>query len=1127
MKTETRRWAGILSAAVGTLLSVVIAPQSRAEDGITNIISGSTVTNIGTYNVGSNGSFNALVLTNAGVLRVTGDGTIGNSAISSNNYAIVTGAGSVWSNSAYLYVGYTGSFNQLAIVNGGKTYSTYGNVGYSAGSISNAVVVTGAGSLWSNSSSISVGYYGSFNQLTISNSGTVYSGGSGWLGVDPSANGNKVTITGTGSVWSASSFFAGYSSLNQLNVINGGKLYNSKGMIGVSAGANSNVALVSGAGSVWSNSMDFTVGWGGASNQLIIADGGTVYSAGGYIGFAGGNSNTVTVTGAGSVWKNTVELYVGDGGSLNQLAITGGGSVYNSGNYSYIGFTGASKSNAVTVADAGSVWSNSNLIVGANGSFNQLTITNGAAVYSVVGYIGTNSSANANIVTVAGAGSVWSNSSELYVGWWGDGNQLIIANSGRVYDTTANIGADGPNNSVTVTGVGSVWSNSANLYIGQGGLRNSLTITNGGTVYSANGYICDRGGASGYENVVLVSGVGSAWNNSSNLYVGGIGGSYNQLTISYSGTVSSTTGYIGFGYGAGNNSVLVTGAGSVWSNSGTLFVGYIGTYNQLTISSGGKVYSTTGYIGNSMFFDLQVCNTAVVTGVGSLWTNSGDLFLGATGGFNQLTISNGGMVVNANGYIGYDIFGSYNNALVTGTNSIWYNTNNLYVGFNGHDNLLTISNGGTVANANGYIGYNASYDPWGTNNRVIVSGAGSVWSNAGSVYVGFAATNNSLAITNGGMVVSQNGAVGNASGANINFALVAGAGSLWTNSGDLYVGATGSFNQLIISNAGMVVNANAYIGADNNAKTNSALITGSASLWQNNGNLLVGSNGSSSRLTVSNGGKVTAANLIVGATATSTGNIVTVSGGNLYVTNAAQNGSLDIRRGTLAINTGTVVVNRLYLTNNASSVMTFNAGLLQSGGSTVSNGVAFTVGDGVQSATLDLLGGTHRFANGLMLSTNSSLIGSGGIFGSATNFGIIAPGHSVGTINITGDLTLADSSWLDMELAGPGTNDVLDISGLLKAGGGLKLTLTNGYTGNIGDTFDLFNFGSVSGTFAQTNLPTLVAGMEWNTSKLYTLGEIKIVPEPGTGALLALGLAAFASRRVKSSKLRAKKSENS
>jgi hypothetical protein len=240
-----------------------------------------------------------------------------------------------------------------------------------------------------------------------------------------------------------------------------------------------------------------------------------------------------------------------------------------------------------------------------------------------------------------------------------------------------------------------------------------------------------------------------------------------------------------------------------------------------------------------------------------------------------------------------------------------------------------------------------------------------------------------------------------------------------------------------------------------------------------------------------------------------------VSNGGLLETDGA-GGVPFLPLGAVIWNSGTVTVNRLYLTNNGSSSLTFNAGLLQSEGTTVTNGVVFTVGDGVQSATLDLLGGTHTFANGLKLSTNASLIGSGDIIaGSATNFGAIAPGHSAGTLTFSGDLTLQDSSTLNFEIGGNTTNDYdrAWVGGILRVAGLLNVVLTNDYTGNAGDTFDLFNFSSATGTFSQTNLPSLGAGKAWNTDRLYTLGEIQIIPEPGIGALSVMGLAALARRQ--------------
>jgi len=57
---------------------------------------------------------------------------------------------------------------------------------------------------------------------------------------------------------------------------------------------------------------------------------------------------------------------------------------------------------------------------------------------------------------------------------------------------------------------------------------------------------------------------------------------------------------------------------------------------------------------------------------------------------------------------------------------------------------------------------------------------------------------------------------------------------------------------------------------------------------------------------------------------------------------------------------------------------------------TVANGAAFVVGNGVSAATLFLNGGTHVFSGGLVISSNATLSGCGTIVGSIVNHGTIA-----------------------------------------------------------------------------------------------------------------------------------------
>ena len=79
-------------------------------------------------------------------------------------------------------------------------------------------------------------------------------------------------------------------------------------------------------------------------------------------------------------------------------------------------------------------------------------------------------------------------------------------------------------------------------------------------------------------------------------------------------------------------------------------------------------------------------------------------------------------------------------------------------------------------------------------------------------------------------------------------------------------------------------------------------------------------------------------------------------------------------------------------------------------------------------------------------------------------------------------------------------------------GGTLNVNNVGGALVN-GDTFDLFNWGSTSGTFSAVNLPGLDPGLTWDDTALYTTGTITVVPEPRAALLGGLGMLALLRRR--------------
>ena len=87
---------------------------------------------------------------------------------------------------------------------------------------------------------------------------------------------------------------------------------------------------MSGANSFWTNSGALTLGNNGASNSLVISNGGKVQNTVGVLGTtATGSNNWVLVTGTNSLWTNSGVLSVGVLGRGNSLTISDGGTVRN------------------------------------------------------------------------------------------------------------------------------------------------------------------------------------------------------------------------------------------------------------------------------------------------------------------------------------------------------------------------------------------------------------------------------------------------------------------------------------------------------------------------------------------------------------------------------------------------------------------------------------------------------------------------------------------------------------------------------------------------------------------------------------------------------------------------------
>jgi T5SS/PEP-CTERM-associated repeat protein len=550
--------------------------------------------------------------------------------------------------------------------------------------------------------------------------------------------------------------------------------------------------------------------------------------------------------------------------------------------------------------------------------------------------------------------------------------------------------------------------------------------------------------------------------------------------VSNSGTVLSGANFSNIGQNGGfqpmNNSVIITGSGSSWSN-GYLYLGYMDRgQNQFLINNGGSFVT-------SSTFDIGVyanSNGCTVADAGSS-LQCQTYRMSYMGAANQCIVSNGATLAVLSSGNPTVIEGTFTTATVTGAGSVWTNAGDL--DFGQVSNVLAITSGGMMVNNNGYIANNG-----GKPDTVFVSGTNSLWKNWGDLHV--AENGAQLFITNGGMVADNNAYLGDgaAAGFSLCSALVAGAGSLWTNHNSLYVGNGGVTNQLVVTDSGQVVATAVYV-----YNYGRLVVANAGTLAANN--LSLGAIGSPCQMVVSNAGLVTLANNL-----SASSSMVTNNGGTVKANGISISGS-----GTLTLNAGLIQANNLAFYSISKFIL--NGGTLQVGDLAYNNSTPFIAGDGTEAATLQLVNnGTWIFSSGLLVSSNATLTGPGTVNGdiTVTNGGTIAPGiDSITNLAVNGNLTLNAGATMMMKLKAvnaPAPSPADSFTGLTNVvyGGTLQLTnLTGNLTGSF-YSFKLFSASNYSGAFTSLIPATPPAPaylhLRWNTNELNVDGVLRVVP---------------------------------
>ncbi len=350
---------------------------------------------------------------------------------------------------------------------------------------------------------------------------------------------------------------------------------------------------------------------------------------------------------------------------------------------------------------------------------------------------------------------------------------------------------------------------------------------------------------------------------------------------------------------------------------------------------------------------------------------------------------------------------------------------------------------------------------------VTVSGANSAFNASGSVRIGSDGGNNSVMTLNGGAQFTSAGLWVGLQTATGCVLTVTDPGTKMSISGDAQVaganeGATvGGNDQINVLNGGELDLGRLLVGVgDTTAVDNeNIIVSGTNSLLKVSGSngssntaVYLGLNYSDNHMTIENGGSflATHGDVALGVGAASTGNSLTVSGGNFTLTGtglASGQGRLNITKGTFTLSGGIAVLPALLATTSTSTVQ-LNSGTADVANATVSNGSPLVLGDGISStATYDMTSptGTHTFSNGLQIQSNGVLTGAATIVGNVSNGGAVAVGSeptTPGTIDLTGNYSQTSAGTLDIGLDGttPGTQfDDLDITGTASLAGTLDV----------------------------------------------------------------------------------------
>ncbi|EGP06947.1 YapH protein [Bradyrhizobiaceae bacterium SG-6C] len=759
------------------------------------------------------------------------------------------------------------------------------------------------------------------------------------------------------------------------------------------------------------------------SGTLNISGGSIVSATGlGSVADSANSSGTITVSGAGTQF-NPGQLYVAaDVNTLGQVTIQNGASITTG--QTVLGYFSSTANGTLTVTNATASLGSMTIGERGTGTFN---LNGGSTGTSGSVSIGTNASGNGT-ANIAGAGTTWSTGT-TNIGTSGAG-ALNISSGAKVTTTssftivpTVSLGG-----SATVTGAGSQWdivgnsAGSSQGVVGLGSKANStstLTVSDGGKVTIKDGATTTNGqfmqlrmGISANSTGSLtVTGTNSSFTTPYDVYVAYNSGTTGNITVSSGGALN--TGYTVMG-ASGTGNALVTGAGSVWtitdmpnvpgSQPQGLAIGSASTSNgTLTIADGGtvNVNSTGGSVvlggaaGSQGTLNIGAAAASPAAAAGTLNATSVVFATGATGTINFNHTSNN--YVFAPGIQGTGP-GTVN--FVAGKTIL--SGNNTYTG------ATNISAGATAQFGNG-------------STTGLISGN---VTNNGAMIVNLSSSATYAGVISGSGTFEKAGS---------NTLSLTGAntftGGTTISSGTLNIGAGGTTGSI----TGNIVNNSILAFNRSNSFTFSNLISGTGSVDK----MSAGTVTLAAANTYTGGTSVSQGTLRLGASnrLASTGSLFIFGGATFDLGGFSQTVGAFSGPGTAAIGTGSLTFgNNLdrtfqgFITGSGSFIKQGTGSFTMTANNSAYTGTT-TVNDG-------LLAVNGNLSNSAVTVNANGTLGGTGTVGQTTVNGTIAPGNSIGTLNVNGPYVQNAGSFYNVEVNAAGQSDLINVTGTATINGG-------------------------------------------------------------------------------------------